>query len=565
MPMLLDALQALCATYPQLRIAVNFYDKSVPHMPLKSIVRADDRIDPTWMPGMRTVHWKRYLTPERVASFDVVWLFDCDLGVHPSIFPLGHIVGTLSATNATMLQPSIRAQVHGTYHSGLRVRQTHMGCLATTAKFVESQSPVFRSDAWAAFHRGVLSQISYDDLAVSDYGLDLTWCGAMAAYFPKQPTCLVVPQTAIAHFLTYSSNRHVGTSERTCKGTCTTLRKGFPQFWQNFSHHTGRCWEVKPNGLQRTKAGFAYRDWAGVVRAKQVNPSDPVGSIDLAEGEEAWLGATSVHSHYPELGVLKSALKALCNHHPKLRIILNHFDRQLPPKKSMDTDDISTYGGCFTVTWVPGALGNFWKSVLQPASIAKFSFVWVFSPEHWAVHPLAFPLNQLVESAKATDAMLVHPRLPSSPTDTDNRCLAKTSRVASLRSAVVDVSGWANFHAQVLQPLSAQDLVNTSCGLELLMCSVLNGPARKRRHASKPACVEVPRVTLATPRAYMAKWMLHDWTRRSCQQSIEHLEHRWPDDFNASAHQAPTCWVIGYRGLLTAQRQRTKRGPKTVD
>ena len=52
-----DSLQALCHTYPQLRLEVNFYDEKEPALPLSSIVRHDPRISTSWTRGMRTLHW----------------------------------------------------------------------------------------------------------------------------------------------------------------------------------------------------------------------------------------------------------------------------------------------------------------------------------------------------------------------------------------------------------------------------------------------------------------------------------------------------------------------------
>ena len=67
--------------------------------------------------------------------------------VRPSVFPLWQLIGMAKGAHATVMQPSIRAQVHGTYHPFLRVRPAHMSCMLTTAPMVEMQTPIFASEA----------------------------------------------------------------------------------------------------------------------------------------------------------------------------------------------------------------------------------------------------------------------------------------------------------------------------------------------------------------------------------------------------------------------------------
>jgi hypothetical protein len=58
--------------------------------------------------------------------------------------------------------------------------------MVTTARFVELQTPFFVGDAWADFHTRVLSHVSDGALARSSFGLDVTWCGALAHAFPER-------------------------------------------------------------------------------------------------------------------------------------------------------------------------------------------------------------------------------------------------------------------------------------------------------------------------------------------------------------------------------------------
>ena len=91
-PSLIAACAAMCRTYPQLAMLVNFFD--VPAVPDPSaIVRSYsggvDRVEGSSIPGMKTLMWKRLLTPERTRHLEALWLFDADIAVHPAAFPLG--------------------------------------------------------------------------------------------------------------------------------------------------------------------------------------------------------------------------------------------------------------------------------------------------------------------------------------------------------------------------------------------------------------------------------------------------------------------------------------------
>ncbi len=218
------------------------------------------------VPGMKTLFWKRVLTPERTRQLRVVWLFDCDIAVHPAVFPLGQLVGALGATRATLMQPSIRALVHGTYHTWLRVKSVHMSCLATTAQWVEMQTPLFSGDAWAAYNERVLGAISDASLANSDFGIDVSWCAAVRDLFPRRPACLVTPAEAATHLNSHSIEKFISANyslhglskthhTRMCHGTCNTIMKTFPQYWKNFSHHTGKCYGLSSHTMAR---GLAY-------------------------------------------------------------------------------------------------------------------------------------------------------------------------------------------------------------------------------------------------------------------------------------------------------------------
>jgi len=182
-----------------------------------------------------------------------------------------------------------------------------MSCLATTAMWVEMQSPLFSADAWAAYHTMVLAHIADDDLAASDFGIDISWCAAVREAFPTRPTCLVTPAAAATHLNTHAiekfMSKPVRSTVRSCAGTCRTLNTrrfqrpphglealptvypaalptahtqltlgSIPGYWRNFSHHTGDCWGIELGARQQrglTRKGRFSIDSSGYARARQ--------------------------------------------------------------------------------------------------------------------------------------------------------------------------------------------------------------------------------------------------------------------------------------------------------
>jgi hypothetical protein len=256
MPRLVESAAAMCQVHPQLHFIVNFYDSDPTPFDADALVRQHSRnsscVEGTHVAGMKTVFWKRVITPDllRARNVELVWLVDSDIAIHPSAFPLGTLAGVLESTNATLLQPSIRALVHGTYHSFLRVKNAHMSCVATSAQFVELQCPVFAAEAWSAYHSRVLSHIADKDLAESDYGIDISWCAAVREAFPGRPACLVTPGETATHLNTHTiekfMDKEIASKVRSCAGTCQTLFRLFPRYWKNYSHHNGNCYGLSP-------------------------------------------------------------------------------------------------------------------------------------------------------------------------------------------------------------------------------------------------------------------------------------------------------------------------------
>jgi hypothetical protein len=157
LPQILSSLHALCGVYSSLNAIINLFDAQEPAAVSatlrQSTVWLPDRYELTWVPGMKTIFWKRILTPERTRAASVVWLFDADIAVHPTLMPLGELVTSLLALNASAVQPSIRAYARkeadarwpasrhnpmGTIHAWLVERPAHISCVATTAKVLRA-------------------------------------------------------------------------------------------------------------------------------------------------------------------------------------------------------------------------------------------------------------------------------------------------------------------------------------------------------------------------------------------------------------------------------------------
>jgi hypothetical protein len=237
------------------------------------------------IPTTQGLFWKRALTPKRLVGVSVLWLFDADVATHPSLMPLGEIVSALLTTNASALQPVVRSAGMGTDHPWLRQRPSLTSCVASTAKFVEVMTPVLQADAWLQFYTKVLSRVPDESLAVSDFGIDVTWCAFFADTFPKRPPCLILHSAAAVHYNSRSIGRFMNRStvlqERSCAGTCRFLRSHFPRYYMNYSHDNSDCWAASQRGLVATGQP-RYVDSHGAWKAGRRGKD---GSIITATGK----------------------------------------------------------------------------------------------------------------------------------------------------------------------------------------------------------------------------------------------------------------------------------------
>mgnify|MGYP006143845461 CR=1 FL=1 len=291
-------LTALCDAHPALQLVVNIYDRNnATNAKSAASLLTHTRIRTTFTPGMKTLFWKLELGRLDASSTRVVWLFDADLAIAPSVFPLAQLVGALHATGASALQPSVQGWTRGSVHASLRPRSVHMSCHATTARFLELQTPIFRADAWSAIHAEVLARIPDAHLAASDHGLDQVWCSLLSRALPRRPACVILPGIVATHLDDRQIERHMTKADaaqaRLCAQTCKWLKRHLRGLYANTSHHTGECWRVvgSASGLELKAGGHVGVDSHGIVRARFNVKSG--GMRWVARVREYWLSGVS--------------------------------------------------------------------------------------------------------------------------------------------------------------------------------------------------------------------------------------------------------------------------------
>ena len=478
---------ALCSQYPQLTVIVNHFDDPVPaHAPrgrhamipqFEKVGWSDhNRVGTTWIPGMKVLFWKLVLTPEYVRRFNAVWMFDSDVAVHPSIFPLGSLMGVLSDTGASLLQPSIRARMHGTYHTFLRVKHAHMSCMATTARFVELMIPIFRMEAWAAVHRRIFARLPDQDLFRSDHGIDLTWCALIASEIPDRPPCLVTPSLSALHTNTHLIERFLQNNSgaaRSCSGVCKTLQREFKPFWANYSHDTKDCWGASIGGL--SKAGTFEQDGL-TVKARRYLKNRHASLQNPESGEVVrYLGLTSMHSLDNVMTTLLLGLKSTLNAVPDLRVFINFFDALKPGQSAPASPQADSR---IFFSRVPGGVVRFWHTVITEGVLDGISALWIFDAG-LSLHPSSLPLKSLLEARANLPAGVLQATVKGSEIDLISErqfekvyakrggtCDATTIHAVSFNSVVIASPVWRIFmRLALLQPrdVGEQKLGHVAC------------------------------------------------------------------------------------------------------
>ena len=175
---LLACLQALCDAHPALRVILHASEEQVPSA---STVLSDRRLR-VWRGPQRNASrgdeqrtaafWSRALRPGRLrGAFELVWLFEPTLLVHPSVLPLAALAAALRATGAVAIQPLVMSQYDLTAESlGTstpvprastgRGESSECAVLATSA--LDRRCVLFdmRTRGWDRLHLAVLDRIA---------------------------------------------------------------------------------------------------------------------------------------------------------------------------------------------------------------------------------------------------------------------------------------------------------------------------------------------------------------------------------------------------------------------
>lgn len=163
----------------------------------------------TAVPGHKTVFWKKELTPAAIASFDVVWLLDCDVRVSRHLFSFAEVEHWLSLTGASIMQPSVVAQREGgrTGRGFAGRGVVSADCLVREVPYVEQMTPMLRRDAFEIFWQKALDLIPDEKLG-SDSGVEQLWCGLASMHLPSRPSCVVLGHQSVIHTNTHTIHKY---------------------------------------------------------------------------------------------------------------------------------------------------------------------------------------------------------------------------------------------------------------------------------------------------------------------------------------------------------------------
>ena len=546
------SLHALCTVHPQLHVRLNFFDHGAPE---RTWLRRSN-VTLSHVPGMKGLFWKRVLTPPLVLQFRVIWLFDADIAIHPSVFPLATLVNALVAVDASAAQPAIRAGVgrFSTWQGHLvHKRPVSASCVITTARSVEIMTPLLQTDAWAAVHEQVLSIIPDDDLAASDHGIDRMWCSWLHVAFPARPACVVVQSEVALHADSRTMRRFMNATTfrqgKSCSGTCLMLQRTFPDHFDGTKHDTGDCWKQTYTGPVRT-ALLRSLDASGAISGRERGSTGKDLDWDM---EARWLGAASLTNKRLrpiEVDELLWALQQLCNAHPALRVLLHASELTLPTLKLGDQR--------VRASRVEGTRASFWQAALHPDLVRRFEVVWLFDPR-LVVHPSAFPFGMLVAGLRPTSARAMQP-LIGEQQKTLGRCVVRPVHGLDDRCALFSAQGWAMFHANVLAPLDASQLPGLEGLVTDVACPSLHAAELAfNNHRKRPAClVHGFIVAIMRPtRRPLAEWPCRAKAQSpsagsTASPSCRAARARFAGVLNSTGHsRAVRCWEFSQkRGLV---------------
>lgn len=169
----------------------------------------------TTIEGAKGLFFKRVILPVAAFPFDFILLFDVDMEVRPTAFPLEQMIKHMRISGASMMQPTITSRlarpkrqtgfgepgVRSTDWPHLRVSSWSGDCMLETVAAIEVQAALIRRDAWNFIYTIDLTSRSDRLLYRSANGLQVQWCEHLrgTAAFRGRRSCVVARHLTMVH------------------------------------------------------------------------------------------------------------------------------------------------------------------------------------------------------------------------------------------------------------------------------------------------------------------------------------------------------------------------------
>ena len=229
-----------------LSASVRLYDGSSVALP-----NCTDTSLVSFVGGMKAAYWKRTIAPEVARRFEFVWLADFDISLDS--LNLASFTRVMQRVGVPLMQPRIASDA--TYFTHLKAIETVRreytellgrknrqvllsepatapnfdaavatelaaaeGCQALSTNFVEVQTPIMTSDAYAAVHELVLSAFPDGMLVDTDWGIHNVWCRVLQTHYLSGGKCVddaqlerydALPACAISDLAVWNHNHGV--------------------------------------------------------------------------------------------------------------------------------------------------------------------------------------------------------------------------------------------------------------------------------------------------------------------------------------------------------------------
>lgn len=139
----------------RMHVRANIFDAALPEAQLAACAAeltagVPSMVSLSYVRGHKTLFWRHELTPAAVARYDLIWLLDCDVRVSPHLLSLREVEYWISATAASIVQPTVvPARVGGRAGRASFTRTAlSADCMAREVPFIEQMTPIFRRGAF---------------------------------------------------------------------------------------------------------------------------------------------------------------------------------------------------------------------------------------------------------------------------------------------------------------------------------------------------------------------------------------------------------------------------------